>query len=246
MQTSGILLLLIQIGFAVHALRRGYPLFWVFLIVFVPLIGCLLYIIMVLLPEFSESRTATQGARALSKALNPGKALREREEALAIADTVVNRIELAEEYVRHGRLLEAIQLYERSLNGIYQTDPVLLEGLAAALVEAGEFERARLTLDDYARAHPELDKPALRLLRARTSEGLGDSAAALEEYGKLLETTGGAEIKCRYGLLLKAVGRGEEATRLFEELLREDRRGNRHSRHLNREWVEKARQALAQ
>ena len=246
MQTSGILLLLIQIGFAVHALRRGYPLFWVFLIIFVPVIGCLLYIIMVLLPEFSESRTATQGARALRKALNPGKELREREEALAIADTVGNRIELAEEYVRHGRLNEAIELYRRSLEGIYQTDPVLLEGLAAALVEAGQLAEARLTLDTLVRVHPEQDKPAVRLLRARALEGLGDLESSLEEYGKLLESTGGAEIKCRAGLLLKTVGREAEATRLFEEILREDKMGNRHSRQLNREWVERARQALGQ
>lgn len=73
MQTSGILLLLVQIGFAIHALRRGYPIYWVFLIVFVPLIGCLLYVIMVLLPEASQSRVAADGARALRKAINPGR-----------------------------------------------------------------------------------------------------------------------------------------------------------------------------
>lgn len=246
MQTSGILLLLIQIGFAVHALRRGYPLFWVFLIVFVPLIGCLLYVIMVLLPEFSQSRTATEGTRALRKALNPGKELRECEEALAIADTVGNRIALAEELVRHGRLNEAIALYERSLNGIYKTDPVLLEGLAAALVEAGEFGRALLTLGTLAQAHPDLVKPRAGLLKARALEGLGDSGAALEEYANLLGTTGGLEIKCRHALLLQALGREVEATAQFEEILRAAKLGSRHSRMLNREWIEKARKALGQ
>lgn len=244
MQSSGIILLLVQIGFAIHALRRGYPIYWVFLIVFVPLIGCLLYVIMVLLPEASQSRAAADGARALRKAINPGKALRECQEALELTDTVGNRVALAVEYVRHGKLDEAIALYESSLTGFYRTDPVLLLGLANALVEAGEFARAKAALDTLATAHPEEDKPAAGLLMARVLEGLGDREAALAVYARLLTTASGAEVKCRYALLLKAMGREPEARPLFEEILKSAKAGNRHSRELNRPWTDAAKKAL--
>lgn len=244
MQTTGLLLLLVQIGFAVHALRRGYPIYWVFLIVFVPLIGCLLYVIMVLLPEFTQSRVAADGARALGKALNPGKALRERQEALEISDTIGNRVALAEEYVRHGKLSEAIELYERSLTGMYRTDPVVLLGLAGAQVEAGMFGPAKATLETLAQAHPEEMKPPARLLLARALEGLGEQQAALAEYAHLQQTASGAEVKCRYAQLLSAMGRESEARKLFEEILKDAKAGNRHSLQLNKPWIDAARKAL--
>lgn len=244
MQTTGILMLFVQIGFAVHALRRGYPIFWVFLIVFVPVIGCLLYVIMVLLPEFTQSRTAMGGARALRNALDPGRELRELRDALDTTDTVGNRVALAEAYVRLGKLDEAIELYQSSLTGIYRVDPVLLLGLAAAQVESGQFLNAKATLATLSESHPDEDKPAARLLMARALEGAGDRDAALTTYARLVDTMAGAEVKCRYALLLQAAGREPQARALFQEILREAKKGTRHSQQLNQEWIEAARKAL--
>lgn len=244
MQNAGILMLLVQIAFAIHAIRRGYPLFWVFLIVFVPLLGILLYVAMVLIPEALQSRTAHQGARVLRKALDPGKELRLRREALEISDTVGNRAALAAEYLRQGMLDEAIQLYESSLTGMYRTDPELLSGLAAALVQAQRYERAKETLDALYAANPDYDSPDARLLLARAREELGETGQALEDYAHLLRTASSAEVKCRYGLLLKRVGRTDEARALFQEIVKDAKVGTRHSARLNREWVEMAQREM--
>jgi hypothetical protein len=244
MQTTGILMLLIQIGFAIHAIRRGYPLFWVFLIIFVPLIGCLLYVVMVLLPEAAQSRTARQGSKLFRKALDPGKELRQRREALELSDTVGNRAALAQEYLKQGMLDDAIQLYERSLTGMYRTDSGLLLGLATALVQAGKFERARETLDTLYEANPGYDNSDAHLLYARAFEELGATDRALEEYAALLRAASGAEVKCRYALLLKRVGRDAEAKGLFEEIVRDANRAGPHSYRLNREWVDRAKREL--
>ena len=244
METAGIVMLIVQIAFAVHALRRGYPLFWVFLIVFVPLLGCVLYVALVLIPEAVQSRTARRGSKAFLEALDPGKELRKRREALEASDTVGNRAALAEEYVRQGMLDEAIRLYESSLTGLYRTDPELLRGLAAALAKAGQFDRVRSVLDTLYQSNPGFDHPEARLLRARALEELGDTEQALEEYSALLKASAGVEPKCRYALLLKRLGRLTEARALFDEILRDARLGNRHSQRLNQEWVAIAKKEL--
>ena len=237
-------MLLVQLAFAVHALRRGYPVYWVFLIVFVPVIGCLLYVIMVLLPEMTQSRAATDGARVLRKALNPGKVLRDCEAALELSDTVSNRVALAEAYREHGKLDEAMALYERSLTGIYRDDPALLARWADAQVQAGRLTQAKTTLETLAQAHPDEYKPPLRLLMARVLEGLGQREAALAAYARLLDTAAGMEVQCRYALLLQTVGREAQARALFQEILRGAKAGSRHSQQLNRVWIETARKAL--
>ncbi len=244
MQTTGILMLLIQIGFAIHALRRGHPLFWVFLIVFVPLIGCLLYVVMVILPEAAQSRAAQQGTRVLRKALDPGKELRQLREALDRSDTVGNRAALAQECLKQGQYDEAISLYESSLTGMYRTDPAFLLGLATALNGAKQFGRAREALDTLYEANPDYDNADARLLYARALEELGETEPALAEYATLLRTAPSAEIKCRYGLLLKRSGREAEARDLFGEVVKDAKGTSQHSYRLNREWVEMAKREL--
>jgi hypothetical protein len=237
-------MLLVQIGFAVHAIRRGYPLFWVFLIIFVPLIGCILYTVMVLLPEWKDSHAARRASRSFLAFLNPDKELKRRRAALDLSDTVGNRIGLAEEYLKRGMLDEAIALYEGSLTGIYRTDPNLLLGLARVLVEAGNFDQAGATLTLLAETNPEFENPEARLLHARTLEQLGATDEALQTYEALARDPGGAEIRCRLALLLKRLGRTAEARAWFEEILKDARAATRHSYRLNREWVDIARREL--
>jgi hypothetical protein len=244
MQTTGILVLLVQIAFAVHALRRGYPIFWVFLIVFVPLIGCLLYIIMVLLPEFTQSRMATDGSRALRRAIDPNKALRELRHALEVSDTVANRIALAEELARHRRFDEAIALYERSRVGIHRNDPVVLLGLSAAYLENGQFDEAKGVLDAYQKAHPETRTAEADLLLARTLQGLGEREAALQVYEQLLDAASGPEVKVSMAALLDSMGQKRRARGLYEEVVKDVSLGNRHSQKLNRRWADEAKRAL--
>ncbi|MGX2038671.1 tetratricopeptide repeat protein [Methylocaldum sp. MU1018] len=238
-------MLFIQIGFAVHAIRRGQSLFWVFLIIFLPLLGCILYSVMVLLPEVIQSRAARRGSKTLLKALDPQKELRKRREALEMSDTIGNRSALAQEYLRHGMIEDAIALYERSLSGMYRTDPNLLLGLATALVEAKNFERARETLETLFEANPDFENQDAHLLYARALEALGETARALDEYRALAGYSAGAEVKCRHALLLKRTGQTAEARALFEEILKDARGASRHSYRLNKEWVDIAKREVS-
>jgi hypothetical protein len=245
MEFAGILMLLIQIGFAVHAIRHGQSMLWVFLIIFLPLLGCILYSVMVLLPEVIQSRTARRGSKALLRTLDPQKELRKRREALELSDTVGNRSALAQEYFKQGMLDDAIALYESSLTGMYRTDPDLLLGLAKALVEAKQFGRARDTLETLTTANPEFEHQEAHLLYARSLEALGELDRALEEYRALAKYSAGAEAKCRHALLLKRMGKTAEARALFEDIVKDARAASSHSYRLNKEWVEIAKREVA-
>ncbi|CAI8887075.1 tetratricopeptide repeat protein [Methylocaldum szegediense] len=245
MEIAGIFILLIQIGFVVHAIRRGHSLLWVFLIIFLPLLGCILYSVMVLLSEVIQSRTARQGSKAMLRMLDPQKELRKRLEALEISDTIENRSALAEEYLKHGMLDEAITLYESSLTGMYRTDPSLRLGLAKALVESGDFGRAREKLETLFRTNPGFESQDAHLLYARSLEALGELDQTLDEYRALAWYSAGAEAKCRHALLLKRMGKTAEARALFEDILKDAKLATRHSRRLNKEWVDIARRELS-
>jgi hypothetical protein len=244
MHIVGIIIFIIQIGFAAHAIRNRHDQIWVYLIIFVPLIGCILYTLMVLLPEAKSSRAVKGVSKALTTTLDPKRDLRKRLENLDVSDTVANRVALANELLKQGMVDDAIALFERSLKGIYATDPYLLLGLAQALFASGKFQKAKDTLELLMQQNPDYRNQEGHLLYARTLEELGDSKA-IEEYQALCQYYSGAEAKCRYGLFLKSQGKSTEAAAVFTDLARAAKRASKHSYQLNRQWIDIARREMS-
>jgi hypothetical protein len=82
------------------------------------------------------------------------------------------------------------------------------------------------------------------LLYARALELQGKDVEALEEYKKLVRYYAGEEARARYGLLLKKLGRTEEARSMFEEILRLLEGAPSRYRRAQKQWGEIARQNL--
>ncbi len=72
---------------------------------------------------------------------------------------------------------------------------------------------------------------------ARTYEELGDTERALEDYAKLLRSFSGEEARCRYALLLKKLGRQEEAARQFNEILKNARLSPKYYEKTQKGWI---------
>src|SRR5687768_11754186 len=111
-----------------HCLKRGNTQKWIWLIVFLPVIGCLIYF-------FSEIVTGNriqQVSSGVGSVLNPGGSVRKLEEQLRFADTFHNRVALADAYLANGRTKDAIALYEQSLTGVFTENEHLLKQLIIA------------------------------------------------------------------------------------------------------------------
>jgi hypothetical protein len=240
-----ILSLIIQVALVVHVLKTGRNTLWVFLLIFAPVIGTLAYVIVELLPEWTNSRTTRKGRRSLSLAINPNKHLEAAANKLAVADTVQNAITLAEESMRRARYAEAKELYERSLTGIYADDPVLLLGIAKAQFGLDDFAGVLHSLTELKEKNPDFSSAEGHLLFARSQEQLGNSTKAIEEYEALCKYYPGPEPACRLALLLKAVGEGDKASQLFDRVVSESKTSGRHYNTIYKEWVATAKRELS-
>jgi hypothetical protein len=232
-----ILSAIIQVVFVAHVVVRKNDIYWIFIILFFPLLGCLAYALLVWIPDMRGSRTARGASRTVLSFLDPKRDLRRRLQGLDVSDTVQNRVALAQELVRHGMVPDALSLYERSLTGIYVDDAYLLTGYAAALFAAGEFAKAKDVLEKMRAANPGVKSQEAHLLYARSLQALGETEKALKEYAAVCRYFSGLEANCRYALLLKQQGRQAEAQDLFEDILQVTRHTSHHSRRLNREWI---------
>ena len=245
MPAVGVLFLLAQIACAVHVVRTGRNYYWIYIVVFVPVVGMSAYFLAEILPELMQSRPARDAASGVARALNPGKGLREAMRRVAITPTTDNKARLAAEYLAAGQTGPAIELYRDVLTGVHETDPALMLGLARALFAQGELVETQTVLERLRAANPNINSPEGHMIYTRSLELRGKADAALREYAALIAYYPGQEARCRYAQLLAANGRPVEARRLFEEVCQSIEYGPRHQRREQREWYDIAKRQLA-
>jgi hypothetical protein len=228
-----------------HVMRTGRPCQWLFIILALPLVGCLAYFLLEIVPDLQHSRAARQAVRDIGAVIDPERDLRDMARRVAEADTVENRAVLAEECLRRGRAAEAKQLFQSCLTGVHVADHALMLGLARAQFALDDHVGACATLDRLRAAHPNLDCPDGHLLYARSKEQQGEIEQALIEYAALAEYYPGEEARCRLALLLQKTGRVAEARTQFQQVVRSVERASKLYYRSERDWYEVARRNLA-
>ncbi|MDB4949283.1 MAG: repeat-containing protein [Gemmatimonadetes bacterium] len=231
----GILSLVAQVLFAVHAVRTGRN-NWLWILIVFPVVGPLVYLFAEYLPS---QRASTGSLRAVSedviRRIHPAADIRRWQDQVALSPSLVNRMQLARAYARAGQSGEALAIYDACLQGHYATDPVLLWEMCRTHFENGALEQAR---DFYERLGRETaPSKEQQLLSARIHEAAGDTDAALAEYGVLSRQSAGEEARTRYALLLRRLGREDEAARIFNEVLRHARISSGVYRRAQKPWI---------
>jgi len=236
--------LLIVIALCVHVVRTNQPLYWIFLILFVPMLGALVYLIAIVVPEMAGGTRAKRMGMAARDALDPTREYRQAKAAFDDSPTVHNRMRLAAAAASLGRHAEAEQLYGEAMQGIYADDPALLLGRANALIELDRANEALPLIEQLTEAQATRN-PATALAQARIYEALGRIAEADAAYQWAAGRLPGLEALGRYAAFLARVGRKAEAADNLAEIDRRIERANPQFRREGRAWRDLAAQALA-
>jgi hypothetical protein len=240
----GLLPLILAVALCVHVVRTNQPLYWIFLILFVPVLGSLVYLIAIVIPEMAGGTRAKRMGMAARDALDPTREYRQAKAATDESPTVHNRMRLAAAAASLGRHAEAEQLYGEAMQGIHADDPALLLGRANALIELGRAPEALPLVEKLTEEQP-TRSPATALAQARIYEALGQFAEADAAYQWAAGRLPGLEALGRYAAFLARVGRKTEAADNLAEIDRRIERANPQFRREGRAWRDLAAQALA-
>lgn len=246
------IMFLVQSFLAWHCVKTGRSKIWVYLIMFLPTVGSMLYIITQLLPALRRTAQPSEEAPAV---VNPGihvvksvAQLRESKAKLltsdvALPDMLHCREQLADECMQAELYADAEDLYQASLQGDQATDPTIQLKLAQALFEQSLYARARAQLEQLIADNPDFRSPQGHLLFARSLEALNDKSV-VEEYQALLQSYPGEEARVRYALYLQSQGDLEQADHLFAECVSRSRRAPQLYRQSQAPWITIARAQL--
>jgi hypothetical protein len=229
--------IILQALLIIHCIKTGRNQIWIWVLALLSYAGVIAYVAVEIVPDMFRSRAARRAARGVSRALDPGRDLRQAAERAQASGNVASRQAWADELAKQGRHTEAIEVYRSALTGLYEFDPKLMLGLAGAQFAGGEPAAARATLELLIEKNPDFMSPDGHLLYARAVEASGDKAKALEEYAALAAYYPGAEAAVRYAALLRKEGRSEESRRVLRELLDQARIAPAYYRRTQKEWL---------
>jgi hypothetical protein len=228
----------LQVIAVVHLFRTGRNMTWLFLIILVPMVGCLAYFIVEVLPSFSHNPSARKAMRRARQAIDPNRSLREGALNYERSQNVDTASRLAQELTKAGRHDEAIRVCNEARTGLFEDDPKILLALSQAQFAAGRYEEAIATLDYLREKNSGFRSADGHLVYARSLEESGAAERALHEYAALVNYYPGAEARVRQALLFKKLGEHARAGALFAALLEDARLAPKHFRRSEHEWIE--------
>jgi hypothetical protein len=121
-------ILLLQAFCVYHAYKNNVEQRWYWLILFFPLIGCVIYLVQ----NFSSRTSIDAIAENVKEVVNSNYKIEQLEKALKFSESVTNKLNLATAYMEVERYRDAAALYAESLQGFMADDPAVTMKLCHA------------------------------------------------------------------------------------------------------------------
>ena len=229
-------LVLILQGLCVfHSIKRGTQSKWLWLIVFLPLIGCIIYVF----SEVIKKRHVSVVQNTVQTIANPGGRINELEKRFKFSDTFANRVALADAYLASNANEKAIALYEPALTGVFDDNEHVVKQLIQAYYNLGQYGKIVAIAPKVTKTF-DFSKHRANLLYALALQELGKSAEAEKEFNAMNHRFSNYEARYCYGNFLLKQKRKEDAALVFHEIVDEAQHMSRKEKGSSKVWIDKA------
>lgn len=235
----------IQLLLILHVLKTGRDRYWIFILLFIPLIGGVAYLVMEILPGLTGGVAGQRAMRGMKQLVDPGGDVRACARAWEQSPNAENGRRYAQALITSDQAEQALDVLAQARSGFFENDPTLLLLEAQARFLEEDWEQALKCLEKSRDKNPEFYSAVGHLLHARTLEALGRLDEAIDDYVKVAGYFPGAEARYRLALALKSNGEVDDAKEVLDNLLRDAELGPAHFRSSQRHWLRAARKALA-
>ena len=225
---------LIALFFAVHAMRSGQQMYWLFVLFSFPLLGSIVYFLVIYLPNSRLDHGARKVVAAAAKTLDPTRELREARAAFDYTPTAQNQMRLAGALLDSGQAVDAAQNYDACLKGPFASDLEIRLGAARAYFTCERFNETITHLEFIRRTNPDFRADQVSLLLARALGGASRTIEARAEFEAAVARFGSFESRAEYAIWAATAGDTATTARLRTELDSAMARWNRHTRELNK------------
>lgn len=233
------LLLGLQVYCAYHCYTNRNQYYWYFAIIFLPVIGCLVY----LFANVIRERDIEKVQQNLVTTINPTKQIKDLEKKFKFSETFVNQVALADAYLEAEHFEKAIENYEASLKDVFKNDFYTMSKLEEAYYYSSKFN------ESIACAEKIKDSPKFKKSRAAFLYALAlDKTERVEEAEALLKTFDAPYSRYQERIELSKFfirnDKSNKAREILEEIVTESEGMSKTSYKQNRILISKAKELL--
>ena len=235
------LIIAFQIYCIYHMYKNGNSFYWAILIFFVPLIGCIIY----LLTQVYNARDAEKLTSELTDIINPTKKIKDLEKKLEFSESYQNRVNLADAYMANKDYTSALPHYLKTYDDGYENDFYVNSKLVETYFLAEDYAKVVFYANNI-KDKLEYKKSKTQFICGLAHEKLGDFEAAEHNL---------RQIDIRYSFYTERlvfaeflIGRNkkEDAKSILEDIKKESQNMTKQNQRLYRSTVSQVEKLLSQ
>lgn len=228
----------LQVLCVIHSIRTNNTR-WIWLIVFVPIVGSIAYIV----TQMRVGRSIKTPRIDVGAIVNPGGRIKKLEENLRFTDTFSNRMALADAYLDAGMNDKAIELYKDSLTGAFDENEHGLAQLMTAYFREEQYNEV-IAIGRRIYKLPQFPRSKAHLTYAMALENSGQTEAAEKEFKAMTGRYSYYEQRYQYAMFLVRSEKFDEARKVLGDMIEEERHLSSMERRASRQWISAAKTEL--
>ena len=228
-------LILIAQAFCIyHAYKNGTDQKWYWIIVFLPVIGSVIY----LYDHFYNRENISQISEGVKEAVNSNYKVEKLKRQVNFTDSVENKMNLADTYMEQDDYEGALELYESCLEGFNRNNHNLHQRLIQCYFFLGKFEKAIIFGNKIENVR-EFQKSEAKIAYAWSYYETGNYENAARLFESMNTRYSNYPHRMEYSKFLKLTGKSELGLDILDDLDREYDQMNsaerKHIRGINRQ-----------
>jgi len=214
--------IIVAIFFAIHAVRSGQQMYWLFILFVFPMLGSVVYFFAIFLPSFKSSYAVQKGLNKVASvavnSIDPGRELREAKAAFDFTPTAQNQWRYADALLAADKVQEAVAQFEQCLQGPFSKDLEIQFAAANAQLRFNQPEKARQLLLAIRAGSNTFRTEAVTLMLAQIYAIQGNQGEARHEFEQAVARFGSVEARAEYAIWCAGQGDLKTAQHYHAEL----------------------------
>lgn len=229
----------LQVYCIYHLIKNRNPYYWIFLILFVPLIGSVIYIFTQVFNKNDVDKLQDE----LMTIVNPTKKIKDLEAQLQFSETFQNRVNLADAHFEVNDFKNAAAHYKASLKDNFENDFYVIKQLIAAYFELNDYENV-LSYSERIKNNPEFKNSVTQFVYGLALDKVGREEEAEVELRKIDKRYSNYNERLILAEFLLQKGMKEDAQEILQEISTESKNMNKDNRRIYRTTINQVEKLL--
>ncbi len=233
------LILTLQAYCIYHAYTNKSETYWFFVILFLPVIGSVVYLITNVFNKDDYEKVQ----EGLTSVLNPTKKVKDLKKKLEFSETFQNKVNLADAYLEMNDFNNAVKYYEDAKKSLFSNDSYVTENLMEAYFQLKKHNKV---IDCYKELQESKDKTKAKshVQYAITLDDLGKQKEAKEVFELINKSFSNYEERYLYAEFLKDNNEIEKAKNILNEIIEESKHFTKDNKRIHKKTIQKVIQLL--